>query len=232
MPQEYKDFCRENGIEYLFVAHQADDQIETFLMNLSRGSGLDGLAAMRTLTVRDGITIVRPLLETPRAELVEYCDTRGIKYFHDEMNDDAQYTRVRIRQNRHLMSEKLGISDGRILLALRNLARARDAMDDIVQARVEMVMHGDYAIFPESFLFDVAPDIGLKFLGTLILRIGGDLYRPRLESLTRAMEQLRGDCKFTLGHCTLRRRGDKILVVQEGTSTSFRKRDEKTKKSI
>ena len=93
------DFCRENNVDALLVAHQADDQIETFLMNLGRGSGLSGLAAMRPISVRDGVKIVRPLLNVWRHELKQYCDANGIKYCTDAMNSDIKYTRVRIRQN-------------------------------------------------------------------------------------------------------------------------------------
>jgi len=224
------DFCRDNDIDALLVAHQADDQIETFLMNLGRGSGLTGLAAMRAVSWRDGVKIVRPLLDVYRAELKKYCDDNSIRYFMDEMNDDARYTRVKIRQNRHLLHEKLGISDARILLAIKNLGRVRDAVECDVAAHVDDVMHDGYAMFPDSFLFDQTPDIRLKLLGTLIQRIGGDNYQPRLNSLQSALDKLHDDCKLTLGHCTLRRLRNRILIVPEGAKTSFRKKHEKEKR--
>ena len=224
------DFCHENGIEYLLTAHQADDQIETFLMNLSRGSGVFGLAAMQSVAERDGIKIVRPLLNISRDELREYCDSRGIKYFTDEMNSDARYTRVRIRQNRHLLRDKLGISDERVLLAIENLNRARDAIATDVDKLVADVMGNGFAMFSDSFLFDLMPDIRLKFIGTLVQKIGGDNYQPRLNSLRLALDNLHGDCKFTLGHCTLRRLGTRILIVPEGAKTTFRKRHDKNGK--
>ncbi len=224
------NWCRENGITTLMVAHQADDQIETFLMNLARGSGINGLAAMSSESYRDGIRIVRPLLTTFRSELIEYCDTNNIKYFHDEMNDDANYTRVKIRQNRKLLADNLGISDARILLAIENLARARDVLDTDITARVNSVSYDDWALFPASFLFDVPPHIGLKCLGTIIRNIGGNNYQPRLNSLTIALTNLASDCQFTLGHCTLRRLHDQILIVPEGAKTSIRKKNEKIKR--
>lgn len=225
-------WCREHNIDALAVAHQADDQIETFLMNLARGSGLTGLAAMRGESQRDGVKIIRPLLGVYRAELQAYCDTHNIKYFHDEMNFDPQYTRVKIRQNRHLLRDALGIDDDRILLAIENLGRARDARDADINARISDVLDSDGAFFSCSFLFDQAPDIRLKFLGRLIQKIGGDDYQPRLKSLTGALNKLNADCKFTLGHCTLRRLGGEILIVPEGNRASFRKKHEKQKKRI
>lgn len=224
------DFCHENGIEYIVTAHQADDQIETFLMNLGRGSGVFGLSAMQNISERDGIKILRPLLNVSREELKNYCDTKKIKYFTDEMNNDARYTRVRIRQNRHLLHDALGISDERILLAIENLNRARKSIESDVDKLVADVMGNDFAMFRDSFLFDLVPDIRLKFIGTLIQKIGGDDYQPRLNSLNLALEKLHGDCKFTLGHCTLRRLGERILIVREGAKTTFRKRYGKIKK--
>lgn len=222
------DWCRENNIDALLVAHQADDQIETFLMNLGRGSGLAGLAAMRPVSIRDGVKIVRPLLGVWRRELQQYCDAHNIKYFTDEMNNDERYTRVRIRKNRHLLSEKLGISDERILLATQNLGRVRDAMDTDVANLVASVINGRRAMFTDSFLFDQDYNIRLKFIGTLIQQIGGDNYQPRLNSLRRALNNLQDDCKFTLGHCTVRHLGNRILIVPEGAKTSFRTRYGKT----
>ncbi len=221
------DFCHENNIDAIITAHQADDQIETFLMNLGRGSGVYGLAAMRRTGEINGIKILRPLLNVFRSELQDFCDKNNIKYFSDEMNFDPHYTRVKIRQNRHLMQEKLGISDERILLAIENLGRVRDTVEKYVESAVASVTFDDYAMFSDSFLFDLSPDIRLKFLGCVIQKIGGDRYQPRLNSLIGALDNLRTDCKFTLGHCTVRRLKEKILVVPEGAKTTFRKRNEK-----
>ena len=223
------DFCHENGIEYLLTAHQSDDQIETFLMNLSRGSGLFGLSGMMAESERDGIKILRPLLNVPRSEIKQYCEDNNIKYFVDSMNTDEHYTRVKIRQNRHLLDEKLGISDARILLAVQNLGRTRQWMEKYLDSRIEMVIRSWGALFLDSFLFDEAEEIRLKLLGLLIQKIGGDDYIPRLNSLQNALSKLHSDCKFTLGHCTLRRLNDRILIVPEGKRTSFTKRHEKRK---
>lgn len=224
------EWCRENGVKYLAVAHQADDQIETFLLNLARGSGVSGLAAMRSKSYRDGVCILRPLLGVFRAELQEYCDNHKIKYFHDEMNDDMHYARVRMRQGRHVLRDCLGISDERILLAVRNLGRCRDALESDIGVAVRAVCKNDRAEFSDSFLFDLAPEIRLKFLGTLIMQIGGGEYQPRLKSLESALHNLSQDCKFTLGHCTVRRLGSRILIVPEGARASFRKKHERHEK--
>jgi tRNA(Ile)-lysidine synthase len=224
------DYCHENNIEYLLTAHQSDDQIETFLMNLSRGSGLYGLSGMMPESERDGIKILRPLLEVPRSEIKQYCDDNNIKYYTDSMNSDEHYTRVKMRKNRHLLDDELGISDARILLAIQNLGRTRQWMDKYIANRLELVLRPWGTMFAESFLFDEAEEIRLKLLGLMIQKIGGGNYLPRLNSLQNALSNLQSDCQFTLGHCTIRRLGDRILIVPEGKRTTFRKRYEKRKK--
>ena len=226
------DFCHENDVEYLLTAHQSDDQIETFLMNLSRGSGLYGLSAMLPQSERNGIKILRPLLDISRDEIKRYCDENKIKYFVDSMNSDEHYTRVKIRKNRHLLNDDLGISDARLLLAIQNLGRTREWVDKYISSRIDLVVRSWGAMFVSSFLFDEAEEIRLKFLGSLIQIIGGNNYPVRLNSLKKALCNLQSDCKFTLGHCTIRRLNDRILIVPEGKRTSFRKRYEKRKKHI
>ncbi len=227
------EFCRANDIQTIMVAHHADDQIETFLMNLARGSGVYGLAAMRPESMRDGMRIVRPLLDIRRAALQKYCDENHIAYVHDEMNDDERFTRVRMRRRRGCLGDELGIGDDRILLAIRNLGRTRAALDAYITARMAGVIENGRAIFSAFFLFDEAADIRLKLLGNLLQHIGGNVYQPRLNALERALTQLNSDCKFTLGGCVLRRLGDRILIAPEGSRTSFktRKGHEKTKQN-
>lgn len=228
--QMMTDYCHENDIEYLLTAHQSDDQIETFLMNLSRGSGLYGLSGMMPESERNGIKILRPLLEVSRSEIKQYCDDNNIKYYTDSMNSDEHYTRVKMRKNRHLLNDELGISDSRILLAIQNIGRTRQWMDKYIANRLDLVLRPWGTMFAESFLFDEAEEIRLKLLGLLIQKIGKGGYLPRLNSLQNALSNLQSDCQFTLGHCTIRRLGDRILIVPEGKRTTFRKRYEKRKK--
>ena len=110
------------------------------------------------------------------------------------------------------------------MTAIQNLGRVRAERELKLGALVRRVVRGGRAMFDETFLFDLGDDIRLKFVGTIIRRIGGDRYLPRLDSLVRAVDMLRADCKFTLGHCTVRRFRGEILVVPEGEKTSFRKR--------
>lgn len=217
------NWCRKNNVSVLMTAHQADDQIETFLMNLGRGSGVYGLAGIRSESERNGIIIARPLLNVFRTELENWCDLNKIKYFKDSMNEDENFTRVKIRKNRHVLKSKLGISDDRILLATENLSRARDALEQIVNHQLSNVkFDGKRAFFSATTLFSLPDELQLKFIGELIKIVSGAKYSPRLNEIERLQDKLSNDTISTLSNCIIRRFGDKILIAPIGESTSFR----------
>ena len=93
--------AREYDASFVLTAHTINDQAETFLLNLVRGSGPDGLAGMRPIRNLDDdqIKLVRPLVSwATRTDTEGYCRERGIGFRHDPMNDDESFTRVRIRK--------------------------------------------------------------------------------------------------------------------------------------
>ena len=84
----------ETGADFILTAHQKDDQAETFLLRLLRGSGTRGLGAIR---FRQDI-VLRPLLPLSAVELRQYCTLRGISWREDASNEDLYYARNRIRK--------------------------------------------------------------------------------------------------------------------------------------
>ncbi len=97
-----RQVAEELGCDRIATAHHADDHAETILMNLMRGCGLSGLGGIpesRPLHAGRGAPLlVRPLLQTRRAELEAYCHEQGLAPRHDRTNDDLAYRRNRIRQ--------------------------------------------------------------------------------------------------------------------------------------
>ena len=95
------DWAAREGIRTILTAHHADDQAETLLMRLNRGSGLAGLAGVRERRFIDGtnIEVARPLLEFRRSELQAVIDGASVAVADDPSNRDTAYDRVRVRQN-------------------------------------------------------------------------------------------------------------------------------------
>jgi tRNA(Ile)-lysidine synthase len=94
------DWARARGIDAVLLGHTADDQAETVLMRLARGSGVDGLSGMAALRRADGITWARPLLGTRRALVAGLAAGRGHGLAEDPSNADPRFFRVRARGRR------------------------------------------------------------------------------------------------------------------------------------
>ena len=93
----FAEIMKKHSIPTLCVAHNADDNFETILFNISRGSGLSGVCGIpRTRDFAGGI-IVRPILEINKSDIIEYCSENNIKYVTDSTNTDVEYSRNRIR---------------------------------------------------------------------------------------------------------------------------------------
>jgi len=93
-------WAEERGLGALATAHHADDQAETLLMRLARGSGVRGLAGMRARSVAPGSheRLIRPLLRWRRSELEEVCAAAGLTPAADPSNNDDRFERIRVRR--------------------------------------------------------------------------------------------------------------------------------------
>jgi tRNA(Ile)-lysidine synthase len=89
----FENLCRENDAQAIAVGHHLDDNIETMLLNLARGTGLKGLTGM---PVRNGL-VVRPLLDTSRNKITQYLIENNLKYVEDGSNSSTDYVRNKIR---------------------------------------------------------------------------------------------------------------------------------------
>lgn len=189
-------WCQAHNISSLFVAHTADDQAETFLLRLARGSGVDGLSGMRSrapLPVPEfcEVQLLRPLLDVGRAELRAYLAAIGAVWFDDPMNDDERFDRIRIRKVLPAL-EAAGLPAWRILQAAGHLARAREALE--ISASSFLSRHArlepDYALIDGASLAQVPREIALRALCAVLLRMGGATYRPRFSRLEALLDSV------------------------------------------
>ncbi len=113
---------------HVLTAHTRDDQAETLLMRLLRGSGIAGLSAMARESERDGIRLVRPLLDLPKSRLIATLNKAKIAFADDPTNRDTAFTRPRLRALLPLLAAEGGDARGLARLAAR-LARANEAVE-------------------------------------------------------------------------------------------------------
>jgi tRNA(Ile)-lysidine synthase len=192
-------WCRRHGMNCLYVAHSQDDQAETFLLRLIRGSGVDGLAAMTPVAPFpapdcENLRVARPLLSVPRAELRSFLVARGESWLEDEMNADARFARARLRAAWPLLGE-LGFSAERIGVAARHLARARAALD---QAAADFLARasrkeGECVLLDGNAFVGAPEEIVLRSLAQVLMEVSGRVYRPRFDRLERLALAIRSD---------------------------------------
>ncbi|AZJ34811.1 tRNA lysidine(34) synthetase TilS [Tenacibaculum singaporense] len=89
----FDSLSKENNFDYILTAHHADDNLETFLINLSRGTGLEGLTGIPSINKN----IIRPLLIFSREEIITFAKKNNIEWREDESNSETKYLRNKIR---------------------------------------------------------------------------------------------------------------------------------------
>ena len=187
--------ARDLGAEAVLTAHHADDQAETVLFRLLRGSGLTGLAAMAPVTWRSGLRLGRPLLDRTKAELVAICEDRKQPFFEDPSNGDPRYARSRLRRLMPLLAAEGLRPEDLTRLAVR-AARVEEALCHAAeQVFAKLSPRRDMA----AFTCDLTPIRGEpeEYLLRLLLREVGRISCStlRLERAERLASGL---------HCALR----------------------------
>ncbi len=188
------EWAKAKGFKAIYVGHTRDDQAETFLLRLARGSGVDGLSAMRKvapypLNVFPNLALVRPLLDIEREVLRAYLVELGQTWLDDPMNADPRFARVKIR-NAWPALEAMGLSKGRVADAAAHLARAREALD-VASAAVltrGCRLEGADALIDPAALTNAPRELGLRALARVLMTVSQKTYRPRFERLERLFD--------------------------------------------
>jgi len=202
----------------IVTAHTADDQAETLLMRLGRGSGLDGLSGMtpsRRLLPDGSVRLVRPLLGLAKADLTNVLTQAGSGWLDDPSNERLDFERVRIRAA-HESLEALGLSNDKLALSAARLGRAREALDLMTEQRLaELVDHhnGIYASMERVRWHKEPQEIRVRILARLLAAYGGDARLAQLSQIEaldavlaegRPVAQTLGGCIVSQGGTTLR----------------------------
>jgi tRNA(Ile)-lysidine synthase len=170
--------ARGVGATYVVTAHTRDDQAETLLMRLLRGSGIVGLSAMARLTDRDGLLLARPLLDVAKSRLAATLNRAKIGFADDPSNHDIAFTRPRLRA----LLPKLAVEggDARALARLAaRLARANAAVEVLADGAERYLALkqgispiGDMGVFDADSFAALPEEIRLRLLLRAIDRFG------------------------------------------------------------
>jgi tRNA(Ile)-lysidine synthase len=236
------DYMRTHGINLLLTGHTRDDQAETLLMRLARGSGLDGLSAMAPLAplgdygapgadAEDGgLWIGRPFLDVPKLTLRATLEARRMRWMEDPSNIAPEFERARLRAAR-IQLDALGLTPDMLALSAARLARARRAVEAMVDevcdpeaGMVQVDQACGAVLIHRRVLRQTAEEVALRVLERAILAAGGG-ERPslgKLEAVVRALWEARDgrrgsqdQSRWTLARALITAEPDVVRVERE-----------------
>lgn len=185
--------ARKTGAEAIVTAHTRDDQAETMLHRIGRGSGVTGLAGIRRKSERDGVIVLRPLLGLPKARLESFLRKEGISFAVDPTNSDPHFLRPRLRRLAPALAKE-GIDSARLSLLARRLGRVESAIEAAVREalpRARLPSNGDCVRYDARTLFALPEEISLRLLGRAVGHAGheGPVELGKLEALHAALAE-------------------------------------------
>jgi tRNA(Ile)-lysidine synthase len=186
--------ARTSGATHILTAHTRDDQAETLLMRLVRGSGIAGLAAMARQSERDGMLLARPFLHVSKAQLIATLKKAKLGFADDPTNRDLNFTRPRIRAVMPALAAEGGDARNLARLASR-LGRANAAVEIMVDgaARYLVLRDREAAAGFDVKAFSAMPEeIRLRLLLRAIDRLGheGPAELGKVETLLAALDRV------------------------------------------
>lgn len=210
------DWAYANRVSHIFLGHTADDQAETFLMRLARGSGVDGLSAMQPRRLYNGVTWVRPFLGIERSALRLYLRAARIGWCEDPSNRSRSYERVRVRDALTVLGT-LGVTVETLVNVAQHMSKAREALDwQTFLAAQDMAEVVSGVISIDLAKFRLLPDETARRLMVHTLNwTSQHSYPPRRDPVARAIAAVRTGQTTTLDGCQVSVENGMIWVYRE-----------------
>ena len=213
------NFCLKNNIRSLITAHNLDDQVETFLIRLSRGSGLRGLSAMRPKSkISSKIDLYRPLLDTKKEFLIKISKKTFGNFIKDPSNKNLKYLRTKVRTLKKPL-EKSGVEYEQIFKSIRNLSDSRDSLDDFLKKEFsKIIKKKDREILINLKKFKKHNnEIKMAIINASIKKLKKNYYDPRAKKVINLIRTIdkKGFKKSTLGGCIFFKKGINLCLKEE-----------------
>lgn len=212
-----ESWARGHGVTSVLTGHTADDQSETVLMRLARGSGVDGLAGIERDAVH-GLRWIRPLLGVSRSELRGYLLAMDISWIEDPSNDDDRFDRVRARKLLGALAD-LGLSAERLQETARHMQAAKTVLEAaMVRLAEHAVVQDAGELLVDRTAFEAAEvETRCRLLSRALMWISGSAYRPRFGPLSDLAESRNG----TLQGCQVIDGDPVFRIVREYQAVRF-----------
>ena len=200
----FTEWITKKKLCLVMLGHTLDDNAETIMIRLIRGSGIDGLTGISKTKKLNGLDIFRPLLSFSRKDLRSYLQVKNTRWIDEPSNFDERFERIKIRNVLPQLS-KIGLTPIKFVALANHMARAKDAINSevVTFTRLNVIQRpwGDLEI--GHYVFTGIPEeYQLRLLSEALRWISGSIYRPRFSSLERLLKNIR-DEKLGLGVCLM-----------------------------
>lgn len=219
-------WCKLNKIRYCALAHHQQDQVETFLFRLARGSGVEGLAAMQPEIVYNQCHFIRPLLETSPKNLTTFLQEKEIDWCCDPSNTAPQFARTHLR----VLIKNLQFDVGQFAAASSGANIVRQELTKRVLAFLNQhatTYDAGYCALDEIAFNRLPMFFAKQVLAYLIKWINGEFFHPRTQSLERLWAQLKLISKTqtaVLGGCQIIKKTGSFMFFRELARTAPRQK--------
>ena len=214
------DWCAKKKADGLVLAHHQNDQAETFLLRLMRGSGVDGLSAMQAIRTQNGVAIIRPFLDVPQSRLAAVVEKAGLVPICDPSNNDGRFERVKIRTFMPAL-EKMGLDAAKLADTAARLQASRTTLAAVTQQAADNLAAHDglgIVLLDRHSFADLPPEIGQRLLRRFLTLPSH--YPPRQQAIARLYAAIVADgtSGHTLGGFSIRVRHGEVLIHREAAA--------------
>lgn len=214
-------WAERNKLTAVLLGHTADDQAETLLMRLARGSGIDGLASMAEWRDRFGIRWLRPMLGAGRQDLRDWLAARDIAWINDPSNENEDFERIRIRK----VIASVNLDIAALARAANHIHEARDALSHYAaHAARDAIIDTGSVTLPRRAYGEAPPEIRRRLIVAACRWITGADYPPRRNTVLHALNAIATGHRVTLDGALIEPEGDRIRLFRE-TAAALRAPD-------
>ncbi len=213
------NYCKKHRIKILITAHNLEDQVETFFMRLSRGSGLKGLSSMRTLSkISPQVSLFRPLLDTKKIFLIKISKSVFGTYVKDPSNHNQKFLRTKVRNLKKPL-EKSGIKYDQIFRSIKNLSISKDTLDQYLSKTYkELIKREKKEIFINYKKYSkLNKDTKIALINESIKQLRKNYYDLRSKKVENLIKNLsnKNFKKSTLGGCIFFKKRENLCLKLE-----------------
>ena len=213
------NYCKKNKVKTFLTAHNLEDQVETFFIRLSRGSGLKGLSSMKPLRkINSHVSLFRPLLDTKKKFLIKISRNIFGTYFNDPSNKNVKYLRTKVRNLKRPL-ENSGIKYEKIFKSIQNLSLSKTTLEGYSKKIFkELIKKSNREISINFNKFNnLSKDTKMALINESIKKLKKnyyDLRSKKVENLINKVE-MEGFKKTSLGGCVFFKKGKNLCLKVE-----------------